>query len=104
MRRCNRKSATTSRPTSLRSAAPGSRYFRPRSKVATAILNSSSARAVVERLVIDHVGHRGDGVALADGQTVYVPYALAGETVEVTPGPDHPDRRRLLPVERASPH
>jgi 23S rRNA (uracil1939-C5)-methyltransferase len=66
-------------------------------------LNSSSARAVVERLIIDHVGHRGDGVAFADGQTVYVPYALAGETVEVDALPDHPDRRRLLQVERASP-
>jgi 23S rRNA (uracil1939-C5)-methyltransferase len=66
-------------------------------------LNFSSARAVVERLVIDHVGHRGDGVAFADGQTVYVPYALAGETVEVAPVPGHPDRRRLLQVERASP-
>ena len=30
--------------------------------------NSSSARAVVERLVIDHVGHFGDGVALVGGQ------------------------------------
>jgi 23S rRNA (uracil1939-C5)-methyltransferase len=58
---------------------------------------------VVERLIIDHVGHRGDGVAFADGQTVYVPYALAGETVEVDALPDHPDRRRLLQVERASP-
>ncbi|HEY2212563.1 MAG TPA: RNA methyltransferase [Bradyrhizobium sp.] len=58
---------------------------------------------MVERLVIDHVGHRGDGVAFADGQTVYVPYALAGETVEVAPVPGHPDRRRLLQVERASP-
>src|SRR5258708_18475284 len=102
MRRCTRKSATTSRPTSLRSAAPISRYFRHRSKVATAILNSSSARVVVERLVIDHVGHRGDGVAFADGQTVYVPYALAGETVEVDAVADHPDRRRLLQVVRTS--
>ena len=68
-----------------------------------AILNSSSARGVVERLVIDHVGHRGDGVAFADGQTIYVPYALAGETVEVALVPGHPDRRRLLQVERASP-
>jgi len=58
---------------------------------------------VVEHLIIDHVGHRGDGVAFADGQTVYVPYALAGETVEVDAVPDHPDRRRLLQVERASP-
>jgi 23S rRNA (uracil1939-C5)-methyltransferase len=66
-------------------------------------LNFSSARAVVERLVIDHVGHRGDGVAVVDGQTAYVPYALAGETVEVAPVPGQPDRRRLLQVEHASP-
>jgi 23S rRNA (uracil1939-C5)-methyltransferase len=59
---------------------------------------------VVERLVIDHVGHRGDGVAFADGQSLYVPYTLGGETVEVAPVPGHhPDRRHLLQVERASP-
>ena len=59
---------------------------------------------MVERLVIDHVGHRGDGVAFADGQSVYVPYTLGGETVEVAPVPGHhPDRRHLLQVERASP-
>jgi 23S rRNA (uracil1939-C5)-methyltransferase len=35
---------------------------------------------------------------------VYVPYTLGGETVEVAPVPGHhPDRRRLLQVERASP-
>jgi 23S rRNA (uracil1939-C5)-methyltransferase len=61
------------------------------------------ARAVVERLVIDHVGHRGDGVAFADGQTVFVPYALGGETVEVEPVVDHPDRRHLSRIEHASP-
>jgi 23S rRNA (uracil1939-C5)-methyltransferase len=73
-------------------------------QAATATSNSSSARAVVERLVIDHVGHRGDGVAVADGQSVYVPYTLGGETVEVAPVPGHhPDRRHLLQVERASP-
>jgi 23S rRNA (uracil1939-C5)-methyltransferase len=61
-------------------------------------------RAVVERLVIDHVGHFGDGVALIGGQNVYVPYTLGGETVEVAPVPGHhPDRRRLLQIERASP-
>ena len=66
--------------------------------------NSSSARAVGERLTIDHVGHLGDGVAFADGQTLYVPYTLGGETVEVAPVPGpHPDRRRLLQVEHASP-
>ena len=59
---------------------------------------------MVERLVIDHVGHRGDGVAFADGQSIFVPYTLGGETVEVAPVPGHhPDRRRLLQVERASP-
>ncbi len=58
---------------------------------------------MVERLVIDHVGHRGDGVALAGGQAIYVPYTLGGETVEVAPVPGHhPDRRRLLAVEHAS--
>ena len=61
-------------------------------------------RDVVERLTIDHVGHLGDGIAFAGAQTLYVPYTLGGETVEVAPVPGHhPDRRRLLQVERASP-
>ena len=58
---------------------------------------------MVERLVIDHVGHFGDGVAIAGEHNVYVPYTLGGETVEVAALPAHPDRRRLLAVERASP-
>jgi 23S rRNA (uracil1939-C5)-methyltransferase len=58
---------------------------------------------VVERLVIDHVGHRGDGVALGGGEAIYVPYALSRETVEVEEVHGHPDRRRLLAVEVASP-
>ena len=38
------------------------------------------------------------------GQNVYVPYTLGGETVEVAAVPgQHPDRRRLLAVEQASP-
>jgi 23S rRNA (uracil1939-C5)-methyltransferase len=55
-------------------------------------------------LVIDHVAHRGDGVAFVDGEAVYVPCTLGGETVEVdhVPG-NHPDRRRLLAVTTASP-
>jgi 23S rRNA (uracil1939-C5)-methyltransferase len=57
---------------------------------------------VVETLTIDHVGHFGDGVALVDGDDVYVPYTLPGETVEVA-GVGHPDRRRLLNVAQASP-
>ncbi len=61
------------------------------------------AVAEVERLVIDHVGHHGDGVAITGGGSVYVPYALTGETIEVGPVPGHhPDRRRLLKVESPS--
>ena len=58
---------------------------------------------MVEKLLIDHVGHRGDGVALKGHEAVYVPYALGGETVEVEEVHGHPDRRRLLAVEIASP-
>jgi 23S rRNA (uracil1939-C5)-methyltransferase len=58
---------------------------------------------VAEQLVIDRVGHFGDGVAVADGQNVYVPYTLGGETVEVAAVPGHADRRRLLQVESPSP-
>jgi 23S rRNA (uracil1939-C5)-methyltransferase len=57
---------------------------------------------VAEHLVIDHLGHRADGVASVAGEAVYVPYALPGETIEVAPVPGHPDRRRLLRVEHAS--
>jgi 23S rRNA (uracil1939-C5)-methyltransferase len=57
---------------------------------------------VAEHLVIDHVGHRGDGVAFTGGHTVFVPYALTGENVEAGPVVDHPDRRLLLRVESAS--
>jgi 23S rRNA (uracil1939-C5)-methyltransferase len=65
--------------------------------------NSSSARAVVERLAIDHVGHLGDGVALVDGRNIFVPYTLGGETVDVAAVPGHhPDRRQLIRVEQIS--
>ena len=50
----------------------------------------------LRRLVIDHVGHRGDGVALAAATAIYVPYTLGGETVEVDRVAGHPDRRQLL--------
>jgi 23S rRNA (uracil1939-C5)-methyltransferase len=59
---------------------------------------------VVERLTIDHVGQLGDGVGFSDGQTFYVPYTLGGEIVEVALVPGHhPDRKRLIGIERASP-
>lgn len=57
---------------------------------------------MVERLIIDHVGHRGDGVAFAGGQTVFVPYTLDGETVDAEPVANHPDRRLLSRIEHAS--
>jgi 23S rRNA (uracil1939-C5)-methyltransferase len=58
---------------------------------------------VVERLHIDHVGHRGDGVSIGGAEAIYVPYTLGGETVEVDDVHGHPDRRRLLAVDVASP-
>ncbi len=58
---------------------------------------------MVERLLIDHVGHRGDGVSLGGTEAIYVPYTLGGETVEVEEVHGHPDRRRLLAVEIPSP-
>jgi 23S rRNA (uracil1939-C5)-methyltransferase len=57
---------------------------------------------VVEHLTIDHVGHRGDGVAFSGGQTVFVPYTLGGEAIEAEPVAGHPDRRHLLRIEQAS--
>jgi 23S rRNA (uracil1939-C5)-methyltransferase len=71
--------------------------------VATAISNSSSAPAVAEHLRIDHVGHRGDGVSLAGGGSLFVPYTLGGETVEAAEVAGHPERRQLIKVERPSP-
>ncbi len=57
---------------------------------------------MVERLVIDRLGHRGDGVVNADPEPVFVPGALPGETVEVDAVPGHPDRRTLLRVDTPS--
>ena len=36
---------------------------------------------MTERLVIDHIAHRGDGAADTPDGPVFVPYALPGETV-----------------------
>jgi len=65
--------------------------------------NSCSVPRVVEQLTISRLGHRGDGIAETPDGTVYVPYALPGETVTVESVPGHPDRRRLLHVDRPSP-
>jgi 23S rRNA (uracil1939-C5)-methyltransferase len=58
---------------------------------------------VVERLTIEQMGHRGDGIADGPAGPIYVPGTLPGETVEVESFPGHPDRRLLLRVERPSP-
>ena len=52
-----------------------------------------------ERVEIDHVGHQGDGVAVTPEGRVFVPYTLAGETVEI--GLEG-ERARLLQVLRPS--
>jgi 23S rRNA (uracil1939-C5)-methyltransferase len=57
---------------------------------------------VAEKLVIDHVGHRGDGIAFAGSGSVFVPYTLGGETVDAEPVAGHPDRARLLRIETPS--
>ena len=57
---------------------------------------------MTERLIVTHLGHRGDGVVEAEAGPIYVPYTLPGETVEVEAWPAHPDRRQLLRVENAS--
>jgi len=47
-----------------------------------------------ERLVVDRVGHRGDGVATSGGKQVYIPYTLPGETVMIDRRGDRGDLRR----------
>jgi 23S rRNA (uracil1939-C5)-methyltransferase len=58
---------------------------------------------VVEHLVIERIGHRGDGVADGPEGDIYVPGTLPGEAVEVATVPGQPDRRHLLAVEKPSP-
>ncbi len=54
----------------------------------------------VERLRIERMGHRGDGIAETPEGPVYVPFALPGETVEVDRAAD---RARLVTVIEKSP-
>jgi 23S rRNA (uracil1939-C5)-methyltransferase len=59
---------------------------------------------VVERFVIDRLGHRGDGVAdSSSGRPIYIPGTLPAEIVEVESVPGQPDRRHLLNIRNASP-
>jgi len=51
--------------------------------------------------VIDRLGHLGDGVAVNDGQTIYIDGALPGETVEAER--IGPDRARLQRIVAPSP-
>jgi 23S rRNA (uracil1939-C5)-methyltransferase len=57
---------------------------------------------VIEKLVINRIGHRGDGVADTPDGPLFVAYALPGETVDAEPEPGHADRRHLLRIEQAS--
>ncbi len=57
---------------------------------------------MTERLIINRLAHRGDGVAEAPAGLLYVPYTLPGETVEVEPVAGHPDRRSLLRIHTPS--
>jgi len=58
---------------------------------------------MVERLQINRLGRRGDGIADTPQGPLYVPYALPGETAEVDLWPGLPDRRRLVRIDAASP-
>jgi 23S rRNA (uracil1939-C5)-methyltransferase len=50
---------------------------------------------MTERFTIDRLGAQGDGIALAEGGEVFIPYTLAGETVTAT---RHGDRATLASV------
>ncbi len=58
---------------------------------------------MVERLLIDRLGHHGDGVVDRGAEPVFVAGTLPGEIVEVEAAAGHPDRRQLLRVVQASP-
>jgi 23S rRNA (uracil1939-C5)-methyltransferase len=58
---------------------------------------------MVERLEIKRLGRRGEGIADSPAGPLYVPYTLPGESAEVDAWPGHPDRRRLVRVDVASP-
>jgi 23S rRNA (uracil1939-C5)-methyltransferase len=57
---------------------------------------------VTDHLSIARLGRRGDGIADTSAGPIYVPYALPGEVVEVEGWDGHPDRRRLVRIERPS--
>ncbi|MET0536806.1 MAG: methyltransferase [Xanthobacteraceae bacterium] len=58
---------------------------------------------MIERLSIMRMGRGGDGICDTAAGPLYIPYALPGESVRVDAWLGHPDRRRLIEVEAASP-
>ena len=57
---------------------------------------------MIEQLVIDRLGHRGDGVADGGAEPIFVPGTLPGETAEVEGVRGRPDRRNLLRIDKPS--
>ncbi|MBI3434698.1 MAG: class I SAM-dependent RNA methyltransferase [Proteobacteria bacterium] len=53
---------------------------------------------MTERVHIEAIGQRGDGVTGVGEEAIYVAYTLPGEIVEVDAWPGHPDRRHLARV------
>jgi 23S rRNA (uracil1939-C5)-methyltransferase len=62
--------------------------------------------ADLERLVIDRVGHQGDGIAVSGGEQVFIAYTLPGETIEFSRSGDRgvcakiliPSPDRIAPI------
>ncbi len=58
---------------------------------------------MAEHLRIDHVGHRGDGVALPRGERCSCPIRSAARSSKLEPLAGHPDRRQLLRIDQRQP-
>ncbi len=58
------------------------------------------------RLVVERIGNRGDGIALHEGVSYPLPYALPGETVRAMVGEGRADVLAIEPSspERVAPH
>jgi 23S rRNA (uracil1939-C5)-methyltransferase len=74
-------------------------FLRP-FRAATAIRSSCSERGVAEIVVIDALGHRGDGIVHTPEGPLYVPFALPGERVRIE---RQGERARLVEVLEPSP-
>ena len=58
---------------------------------------------MTEQLVIDRLGHLGDGIADTPTGPAYVRYTLPGETVSVVLAPNQTERRTLVEILKPSP-